>query len=271
MRLLLNYIMTSVKTDVMNSVTISLALSLTLAATSTLASGLDSAQGIQSKTNSASASSQKRIDSSAEKTLLLKAEIEQLQEEVKNLEVYRQHLTSLVNSQQQEASSLERQIEEIKATRQGIVPLMYQMIDGLKQIVAQDVPIKLDQRNERLAKLDSMMTRADVSDAEKYRRILEAYQIEMDYGTKLGLYQGQVIIDGEKRQADVLYVGRVSLVARSLNGKKFWSWNQNASKWYEVDASLKSQLDSAFSMAAKQVAPSLITLPVSLKVAEAKQ
>lgn len=252
----------------MNSVTTSLALSLVIASTSSMAVGLDAAQSIQSKTNAASASSQKRIDASAEKTLTLKAEIEQLQEEVNNLQVYRQHLTSLVNSQQQEVISLERQIDEIKSTRQGIVPLMYQMIDGLKQITAEDVPIKLEQRNQRIAKLEKMMVRADVSDAEKYRRILEAYQIELDYGTKLGLYQGQLTIDGESRQADVLYLGRLSLVARSLNGNSFWAWDQNAKQWSEVDPSMKSELDKAFSMAAKQVAPSLITLPVSLQVAE---
>lgn len=252
----------------MNSVTTSLALSLVIASTSSMAVGLDAAQSIQSKTNAASASSQKRIDASAEKTLTLKAEIEQLQEEVNNLQVYRQHLTSLVNSQQQEVISLERQIDEIKSTRQGIVPLMYQMIDGLKQITAEDVPIKLEQRNQRIAKLEKMMVRADVSDAEKYRRILEAYQIELDYGTKLGLYQGQLSIDGESRQADVLYLGRLSLVARSLNGNSFWAWDQNAKQWSELDPSMKSELDKAFSMAAKQVAPSLITLPVSLQVAE---
>lgn len=252
----------------MNSVTTSLALSLAIASTSSMAVGLDAAQSIQSKTNAASASSQKRIDASAEKTLTLKAEIEQLEEEVNNLQVYRQHLTSLVNSQQQEVMSLERQIDEIKSTRQGIVPLMYQMIDGLKQITAEDVPIKLEQRNQRIAKLEKMMVRADVSDAEKYRRILEAYQIELDYGTKLGLYQGQLTIDGESRQADVLYLGRLSLVARSLNGNRFWAWDQNAKQWSEVDPSMKSELDKAFSMAAKQVAPSLITLPVSLQVAE---
>ncbi|MEX0336870.1 DUF3450 domain-containing protein [Vibrio tubiashii] len=254
----------------MNLIKTSLALILATSTSNTLANNLDSAQSIQSKTNAASASSQKRIDVSAEKTLTLKAEIEQLEEEVKNLKVYRDHLTALVASQDQEVASLDSQIEEIKSTRQGIVPLMYQMVDGLKQIVAEDVPIKLEQRQERIAKLESMMTRADVSDAEKYRRILEAYQIELDYGTKLGLYQGQISVNDESREADVLYLGRISLVARSLNGSKFWSWDQKSNQWLDVDVSLKSELDKAFSIAAKQTAPSLITLPVSLKVAEAK-
>ncbi|OAJ96253.1 DUF3450 domain-containing protein [Vibrio bivalvicida] len=254
----------------MNLIKTSLALLLATSASNTLSNSLDSAQSIQNKTNAASASSQKRIDFSAEKTLTLKAEIEQLEEEVKNLKVYRDHLTALVTSQAKEVASLDSQIEEIKSTRQGIVPLMYQMVDGLKESLADDAPIKFEQRQQRIAKLDSMMTRADVSDAEKYRRILEAYQIELDYGTKLGLYQGQIALNGENREADVLYLGRISLVARSLNGTKFWSWDQKSEQWLDVDGSLKADLDKAFSIAAKQTAPSLITLPVSIKVAEAK-
>ncbi|KJY81554.1 energy transducer TonB [Vibrio galatheae] len=254
----------------MNLIKTSLAIVLATSVTAALANNLNSAQSIQSKTNAASAASQKRIDVSDERTQGLKAEIEQLEQEVKNLKVYRDHLTALVSSQEQEVVSLNSQIDEIKSTRQGIVPLMYQMVDGLKAIVAEDVPIKLDQRNERISKLESMMTRADVSDAEKYRRILEAYQIELDYGTKLGVYQGEISIDGQTRETDVLYLGRISVVARSLNGAKFWSWDLALNQWQEVDSSLKSELDKAFSIALKQAAPSLITLPVSLKVAEAQ-
>ncbi|RTZ16769.1 DUF3450 domain-containing protein [Vibrio aquaticus] len=233
-----------------------------------MATSLDQAQKIQSQTHSSSASSQKRIDASAEKTLALQAEIEQLQEEVKNLSVYRDHLTALVNSQNAEVDSLDRQIDQIKETRQGIVPLMYQMIDGLIEHVEQDMPIKAEQRQQRVEKLEQMMTRADVSDAEKYRRILEAYQIELDYGTKLGHYQGQIVVNGESLETDVLYLGRLSLVARSLNGTHFWSWNQASNAWQELDASMKTDIDKAFSIATKQSAPSLITLPVSLTQAE---
>ena len=62
----------------MNLFKTSLALMVATAGFSATASSLDSAQSIQSKTNSSSAASQKRIDVSAENTLSLQAEIEQL-------------------------------------------------------------------------------------------------------------------------------------------------------------------------------------------------
>lgn len=253
----------------MNLLKTSLALLLTAVVAPVSASNLDDAQSIQNKTNSASAASQKRINKSADASLALHSEIEQLQEEVKNLQVYQAHLTALVVNQNEEMASMDGQIKEIKITRQGLVPLMYQMVDGLKSIIKQDAPIKIQQRQERIAKLESLMTRADVSDAEKYRRILEAYQIEMDYGIKLGLYQGQIQVAGEQRETDILHLGRIALVARSLNGSKYWSWDKKNNMWVDIDGSIKPELDKAYGVAAKQTAPSLITLPVSL-IAEVK-
>lgn len=253
----------------MNQLKTSLAILLSITVAPALASNLNDAQSIQNKTNLASAVSQKRINNSADSSLLLQAEIEQLQEEVKNLQVYQTHLTALVANQNEEMASIDGQIQEIKITRQGVVPLMYQMVDGLKNIVEQDAPIKLEQRQARIEKLEALMTRADISDAEKYRRILEAYQIEMDYGIKLGLYQGQILVAGEERETDILHLGRIALVARSLNGSKYWSWDKKNNAWVDIDGSMKPELDKAYGVAAKQMAPSLITLPVSL-IAEVK-
>jgi len=235
-----------------------------------VANTLDDAHRIENNTNRASANSQDKIDASAEASLSMKAEIEQLEEEVKNLAVYRDHLARLVASQEQESDSLDAQIEGIKQTRQGIVPLMYNMIEGLQQSIAQDKPIKLANRQQRLAKLEQMMSRADVSDAEKYRRILEAYQIELDYGIKMGTYSATLALnEADTIEADMLYLGRVTLVARSLDGKRYWLWQDSFAKWQSLDSQYAAQIDKAFAIANKQVAPSLIQLPLSV-VLEAK-
>ncbi len=243
-----------------------LSLSLLVAMSfGSVASDLDKAQSVQAKTNASSAASQKRIDASAERTLQLNAEIEQLEEEVKNLEIYQKHLTSLVSSQEQEVESLNGQIDEIKRTRQGVVPLMYDMISGLKIIIEQDAPIKLEQRSKRVEKLKSMMVRADIADAEKYRRILEAYQIEMDYGTKLSSFQGELLSGGQTLNVNMLHLGRVSVVARSLNESQYWAWSQNEQQWLDLGEQYKPAIDHAFSIANQQIAPALVTLPLSLK------
>ena len=235
------------------------------------ASDLGTAQAIQNKTNTASAQSQTRISHSADSTLSLRSDIEQLEEEVKNLDVYRKHLEALVKDQHSELSNIDQQISDIEQTRQGVVPLMYKMIDGLKQTVKNDKPIRIEQRNLRIEKLETMMTVANVSDAEKYRRILEAYQIELDYGIKLGVYQGKITLDDDKTiEANILYLGRISLIARNFNQDKYWAWDQKEKAWRLLDSSLNSDLNHAYAVANKEVAPSLLTLPVSLNVTEEK-
>lgn len=233
--------------------------------TSAHADKLDDARAVENKINREAATSQKNINASADNTLSMKAEIEQLQEEVKNLTVYRDHLARLVANQEQESGSLSMQIDGIKQTRQGLVPLMYGMIDGLKQSVSQDKPIRLAQRLERVEKLENMMSQADISDAEKYRRILESYQIELDYGIKLGTYSAVLTSsDSTELEADMLYLGRLSLVARSLDGKRYWVWKDNTKQWQELDKSFGSDIDKAYAIANKQIAPSLLTLPLSV-------
>ncbi|MGF1905076.1 DUF3450 domain-containing protein [Aliivibrio salmonicida] len=234
------------------------------------ASDLGTAQAIQNKTNTTSAQSQTRISHSADSTLSLRSDIEQLEEEVKNLDVYRKHLEALVKDQHSELSNIDQQISDIEQTRQGVVPLMYKMIDGLKQTVKNDKPIRIEQRNLRIEKLETMMTVANVSDAEKYRRILEAYQIELDYGIKLGVYQGRITLDDKTIEANILYLGRISLIARNFNQDKYWAWDQKEKAWRLLDSSLNSDLNHAYAVANKDVAPSLLTLPVSLNITEEK-
>ncbi|WP_017007139.1 DUF3450 family protein, partial [Enterovibrio norvegicus] len=120
----------------------------------------------------------------------------------------------------------------------------------------------------RVAGLLSMMSLADVSDAEKFRRILEAYQIELDYGAKLGVYQEKMTLDGVIRDVDVLHLGRLSLVAKSLDGSAFWYFDRAHSAWVPVSVEGRDidrdKLNFAYQVANKKAAPTLLSLPLSL-------
>lgn len=230
----------------------------------TSANDLNTARNVEAQTISQSAQSQARINQSSDKAFELKSDIAMLEQEVANLEVYERHLKDVVNNQEQEMASIDVQLEQISDTRQGVVPLMYQMLEGLEQHIASDKPIRQQARLARLDELKALMPQADVSDAEKYRRILEAYQIEMDYGIKLGSYRSLINV-GSEIEAEQLYLGRLSLVARSLDRNQYWTWDSLQNNWVTVDAALAPQIDKAFAIANKQASPALIELPVSLQ------
>ncbi|MGX9459723.1 DUF3450 domain-containing protein [Shewanella sp. A14] len=217
------------------------------------------------------ADTQQAVATSHLNAVQLETEITSLQAELKELEVYKAHLNSMIQSQSEELESFDVQLEEIVETKKGVVPLMYSMLEWLEQHIATDKPIRINARHERINKLTAMMPRADISDAEKFRRILETYQIELEYGYKLGSYNAVMTLDEQKRQTEQLYLGRTALVARSVDRQHYWSWSNTNRHWQPLDINVGLYIDKAFDVANKQTAPRLLTLPVSLSVTEAAE
>ena len=229
------------------------------------ADSLDNARSTEVQTNKVAKSSQVSINKNSDESFQLQVEVEQLEAQIDNLSIYQTHLKKLVASQEQEKVATQSQIEEIAQTRQGVVPLMYHMLDGYKKLIHEGTPVRMASREKRLDDLQQLMGRADISEAEKYRRILEAYQVEIDYGTKLGSYEGEITLaDNDNRQVDLLYLGRVSLLARSKDAQHTWVWSQSSNQWQAVDSSQQVEINKAYALAKKQQAPTLLNLPLSI-------
>lgn len=228
------------------------------------AASLDSSSKLEQGIIGDAKTSQKTISTHSDRAFQLQGDIDVLNAEIDNLNVYKQHLMTLIDNQNQELASLEKQQNEIIETRQSIVPLMYRMLDDLDQYIEQDMPIRKQARQQRIVALRALMTDANISDSEKYRRILEAYQIELDYVNKLDVYVSAVEIEGSIREVEQLYLGHLSLVARSLDKQHYWYWSNDHKAWSMVEPSLHAQLASAYRVANKDVTPSLLRLPLSL-------
>lgn len=213
------------------------------------------------KGNAESAASQQKIDSAFEQSQELLVEYRALADEADNLKIYNDHVQRLVDDQSASLGSFQRQIDSIEKTKQGVVPLMFQMIDTLDQFVALDVPVNLEERKERIAKLRKLMDRSDITTSEKYRQVLDAYLIENEYGTKIAAYQGELELEGQKLTVDFFHLGRSVLVAQSLDQKEAWVW-VGGGKWEALDASYLSPITQAIRMARKQAAFDLVELPV---------
>lgn len=228
------------------------------------ASSLDKSAKIEQAIVTNAQESQKTVSKSSDTAFELQDEIDSLQEEIRNLTVYQTHLNTLLQSQDRELLNLNDQLNEIAETRQSTIPLMYDMLAELEKYVQQDIPILKEARIERVAKLNELMTNSKISDAEKYRRILEAYQIELDYVNKLGTYTQPIEINGEKRETEQLYLGHVSLIARSLNRDNYWYWNRKLGEWVTLDRNTHTELSKAFDIANKLVTPDILMLPLTI-------
>lgn len=190
-----------------------------------------------------------------------------VEKEIEGLEVYVAQLRRQIADQESELGKLERSIENVTLVERQITPLMLKMVDALEQFVELDVPFLLEERRERLAELQSLIGRADVTVAEKFRKVMEAYQSEMEFGQTIEAYRGSLALSGEPQEVEFLRLGRVALLYRSLDGEDVGVWDQEDGAWESLGASYRGEVERGLRIAREQAAPDLIRLP--LPVAQA--
>ena len=171
---------------------------------------------------------------------------------------YNATLEAQLQSQQNEMGSLQAQIAGMDATAAEIPGLLQKMFDQLDAFFAADVPFLAKERAERVSRLRDLMSQADKSAGEKFRRLLEAYTIEMEYGRTMDSYAG-ALSDG--READFVRLGRVSLMYRTMDGNEVGYWDQQKKAWVAAPEYRRS-IELALRIAKQTVAPDLITVPV---------
>jgi hypothetical protein len=216
------------------------------------------------KRTDAGAAEQQRVEQIAAQTDKLLNEYNTLSKVVDGLITYNSLLQRQVDNQETEKAALAESINNVALIERQIVPLMTRMLDSLEQFVQLDTPFLLTERTERLERLRGMMERSDVSSAEKFRRVIEAYQIENDYGRTIEAYKGTVPINGNPQEVDFLRIGRVSLAYQSVGGAHTGTWDVEGGGWVELDASeYKNQVADGIRVARKQVAPDLLIIPVA--------
>ena len=187
-----------------------------------------------------------------------------LLKEIEGLEVYNGQLNKQIRSQEQEMVDLNASIDEVSVIERQITPLMLKMIDGLEQFVALDVPFLAEERANRIVDLKAMMDQANVAPSEKFRRVMEAYQVEMDYGRTIEAYSGLQTINGQERNVDFLRIGRTALIYQTRDASLQGAWNKQTRQWDELDSSYRTQITKGLRIAKKQLAPDLLTVPVSI-------
>ncbi len=208
-------------------------------------------------------SAQREVERISDRTTTLESEYRQITKVVEGLTVYNGLLQKQVDNQLDEVAALSDSINKVALIERQIVPLMMQMIATLDEFVGLDVPFLPQERAKRVVGLQTMMERSDVTAAEKFRRIIEAYQIENEYGRTIEAYKGSLKLDGGNREVNFLRLGRVALLYQTDGGELTGAWDQAAGSWHELAPEVyKHDVAKGLRVARKQVAPDLLVLPI---------
>jgi hypothetical protein len=206
--------------------------------------------------------SQERINTIVEGTRSLEDQYRAINKEIDGLKVYNRLMQAQVEGQAATLEDISLSMDRVDVINRQIFPLMERMIDGLEQSIALDVPFLMEERSSRVADLKEIMERSDVTVAEKFRKVMEAYQIENDYGNSTEYYTESLTIDGATRSFNILRIGRIGLFFQSDDTRITGRWNNGARQW-EVDNSARNEVRKGLRMARQLIAPELIVVPLS--------
>ena len=241
---------------------------LTIASTSILLfqaaeiRGNEEAINLQSGINREASLSQEKINDYDDKANAAAKTYAAAVQRAESLAIYNGQLKRLIDSQKKEIQSIKRQTEEIETIETGALPLMLEMTDTLQELIEGDVPFLLKERRDRVGNLKLLIDRADVTAGEKYRRIMEAYLIEADYGRTIEAYRGELDMGGIARTVDFLRIGRLGLYYQTLDSEETGNWDKGGQQWEEIEDEYRRSIRDGLRIARKQAPPELLRLPV---------
>ena len=218
--------------------------------------------------NESAIKSQQKVDRLADEIQSKLQQFKSVNKETDGLKIYNAQMNRQIENQLLEMTRLSESMDQVTVIERQITPLMLRMISGLEEFVKLDVPFLPEERQNRLTQLNEMMDRADVAVSEKFRRVLEAYQVEVDYGRTIEAYAGNAEVNGQQQEVNYLRIGRVALVFQTRDKQNMGIWDEKAREWKPLDSSYRSQISKGLRMAKKQLAPDMIIVPIA--AAEAK-
>lgn len=183
-----------------------------------------------------------------------------LREQIESQEIFLEQQRVFLESQAIELTELESQLERVGNIERDLTPMLLEMFVALEDFVAQDLPFRLTERVERLDRIRGDLENAQILPAERYRVLLNAYEIEAAYGRSLEAYSEQVEIDGVPYSGEFLQIGRVALI-RDVAGNLEIMTKDNQS-WRPVPASMANDVNRAFRIAKEVTTPEVFIAPL---------
>ena len=206
--------------------------------------------------------SQKKEDTWAGKKVELTARYRSLKANQEYLEKLKFKSERALRALNVRLAEFERKIKESARIREELQSYLESVVVQLEEFIKKDFPFLLKERATRLASIKETLTRPDKPAAEKYRRAMEALQIEAEYGRTVEVYQDTIDLNGQSVLMDILRLGRLSLFYQTPNGKMVSHYDRAAGRWVSLPSGYRREINNAVDMARRQRTIDLVRLPI---------
>ena len=214
------------------------------------------------KRQKAEKSSQAKIDQMDDDTSLIVNEFKTVSKQIEGLRVYNAQMKQQIDRQEERLKEIDITMKEAQVMQRQIPPFTRRMLSGIETSIELDLPFHLSERKERIAFAKAALDNPTVSPAEGLRQVLEAFEVEGEYGRKLDTYKDSIMIDGELREGNILRVGRLAMVFQTADETQTHGWNNKTRSWEELDGSYRNPTRKGIRIADRLATVDLLELPL---------
>jgi len=206
--------------------------------------------------------SQQRIDRLHDETRALANKRRAAEWQGQQLADYADRLEQEAAVEEHKRAQTAAELARVIVTSADLLPLTRRMLDELDALHVRDLPFLREARRARAAALRALLDDRQRSSAEKFRRVLEAWRSEVEYGYALGAEDSATDCEGQPGAATLARVGRVGLYCASSDGRQAARWDAAAGRWAPLDEGEAEEILRAAAMARGKAEPGLLVLPV---------
>jgi hypothetical protein len=176
------------------------------------------------------------------------------------LSAYAEQLEAEAAVEEKRRGELEAELARVAATGTDLMPLLRRMVAELEAFIAADLPFLEQARRKRVADLKALLDDPQRGGPDKFRRVLEAYRSEVEYGHSLGTEESAGGCAGADGPSTLVRVGRVGLYCLGADGDTAGWWDADRKRWRATEDA--DAVRAALAVARGEAPPELLVLPV---------
>ena len=209
-----------------------------------------------------SAQSQAKIDSTESATDKLINEFKVVSKQVEGLKLYNAQKRLQIQAQLDLMDKYDEQLIQVVVMQRQIPPLAQRMLQGLEKYVNLDTPFHIEERRQRLDLVRASLSNPKVTASEQVRQILEAYNIEAEYGRKLDAYDATIVLGGQELVVNILRVGRLGMFFQTKDERQTGYYDTETGSWEELGGGYRVTVRDGIRMANKLAPMDIMMLPI---------
>ena len=235
------------------------ALSISISANELVEVNMESVLEVGRENQQLSASSQDKIDSTERQTDKIVNEYKVVAKQVEGLKLYNAQKRIQIQAQLDLMDKLDEQLVQVVVMQRQIPPLAEKMLDTLETFIKLDTPFRKEERRGRVDLVRSSLAKPKVTASEQVRQVLEAYNIEAEYGRKIDTYEDK-LDDGTV--VNILVIGRIGMFYQTKDERSSGRWDNETGSWEELPGSYRKPIRDGIRMAKKLAPTDMLLMPV---------